>query len=96
MIEWWRHYEQRVPHFEDEADVMRVRELTGGIPLLIAPFLESNGQGFRGTENEIWQHQDLVAVEQNVRDFADMIRCDWSQEYEPSEFTVYAFSYPLY
>jgi len=71
-----------VPKFEDEADKIRVQDLTGCIPLLLRPFLAWNGQDYRAVEENIWNSRDLIAVKQNVRDFAYRKSDDPNTDYD--------------
>ena len=70
MKEWWLHHRTQVPNFEDESERIRVQDLTGCIPLLLRPFLGWNGQDYRAVEENIWRSRDLIAVTNNVREFA--------------------------
>ncbi|KAI9443719.1 hypothetical protein F5148DRAFT_1255992 [Russula earlei] len=74
MKYWWLHHKTKVPIFEDEADRYNVEDLTGRIPLLLRPFLTSDGKVFSAVEQTIWQDKDLVAVRRNIHKFANRMR----------------------
>jgi hypothetical protein len=74
MKQWWLHHHTSLPTFEDDADKDRVEDLTGRIPLLLRPLLESNAKTFSDQEPDFWTHRDLVAVKENIQKYADAIK----------------------
>jgi hypothetical protein len=80
--EWWLHHRTQVPNFKDEADKIRVQDLTGCIPLLLRPFLGWNGQDYCAVKENIWHSRDLIAVTNNVQEFARRKNGDPNTDYE--------------
>jgi hypothetical protein len=82
MKAWWQHHQSKTPHFETDADKMRVEDLTGCIPLLLRPFLKWGGRSFCEVENEIWNEPDILAVASNIEYFADKTKKKGGPDHE--------------
>ena len=69
MNQWWIHHEKKVPIFEAD-DKAEVEDLTGRIPLLLRPLLQFSGKPFHEIEQGFLTHKHLVAVRENIVQFA--------------------------
>src|SRR5262245_55585279 len=82
MALWWVHQADRVPNFHDAAEMERVEDLTGSMPLLLRPLLEYAGKDFHEIESDFCCHKDLAVVHSNIQAFAnEKCRTETPQNY---------------
>jgi hypothetical protein len=71
MEYWWQCYDNAF----SEMDKRRIEDLAGYIPLFLSPFLNQPKGPLRSLEPEIWKHNQLVYVQQEVQRFAEKQLC---------------------
>jgi len=69
MSHWWLHNAKDFAAFSDD-DKLRVKDLTGCIPLLLEPFLGKSGMNLDALEPGIWNEDVLGLVVKTTYDFA--------------------------
>ena len=79
MEQWWHHYKDKLPEFEDDEEIVEVKELTGGIPLLLRPLLRFSQHRYRAVD--FWAYPEIAAVQRNIFDFSESKRRIGGREY---------------
>ena len=72
MEQWWHHYENKLPKFENDEERFEVEELTGHIPLLLRPLLRFGQQKYRA--DDFWACPEIAAVRRNIDGFSESKR----------------------
>ncbi len=73
MVQWWDHHKSKLPTFKD-VERAEIEDLTGCIPLLLQPLFQWSQQDFCAVENYFWASSEIVAVEQNIKEFSNEIK----------------------
>ena len=81
MKQWWHHYEDKLPKFENVEERVEVEELTGRIPLLLRPLLRFCQQKYRSVERDFWACPEIEDVRQNIEQFSESKRKIGEREY---------------
>ena len=81
MKQWWHHYQDKLPKFENDEERVEVEELTGCIPLLLRPLLQFCQQKYRAVERDFWACPEIEAVRRNIEQFSESKRKIGEQEY---------------
>jgi len=71
MTQWWKHHESKLPKFKDNQEKMEIEDFTGHIPLLLQPLFRFNQQDFDAVEEDFRASSEIVAVELNIKEFAE-------------------------